>query len=65
LAVGDMFPASRGPYLGLYFVMCMILLGVNLLMTVMILHIHFKPVVVDTYRQAQHPHARKSRNCAR
>ncbi|XP_076826203.1 uncharacterized protein LOC143473203 [Clavelina lepadiformis] len=45
LAVGEMFPASTGPYLGVYFVVCMALLGLNLAMTVVVLHLHFKPVI--------------------
>ena len=46
LAVGEMFPASTGPYLGIYFVLCMGLLGINLAMTVLVLNLHFKPVIV-------------------
>nr|XP_018672842.1 uncharacterized protein LOC104266775 [Ciona intestinalis] len=57
LAVGEMFPASTGPYLGIYFVICMGLLGVNLLMTVIVLHVHFKPVVnVDPKLMKRKPH---------
>nr|XP_026689443.1 acetylcholine receptor subunit alpha-type acr-16-like [Ciona intestinalis] len=43
LTVGDMFPASTGPYLGVYFVLCMALLGINIIMTVLVLHIHHMP----------------------
>nr|CAB3230783.1 neuronal acetylcholine receptor subunit beta-3-like [Phallusia mammillata] len=43
LTVGDMFPASTGPYLGLYFVLCMAMLGLNMVMTVLILNLHHMP----------------------
>jgi len=43
LTVGDMFPASTGPYLGVYFVLCMALLGLNIIMTVLVLHLHHIP----------------------
>ena len=43
LTVGDMFPASTGPYLGVYFVLCMALLGLNIIMTVLVLHLHYIP----------------------
>jgi len=49
LAVGEMFPASTGPYLGVYFVISMALLCLNLLMTVLVLHMHFKPVVIKNH----------------
>ena len=39
-----MFPASTGPYLGVHFVLSMAILGLNLAMTVLVLHLHFKPV---------------------
>ena len=41
LTVGDMFPASTGPYLGVYFVLCMALLGLNIVMTVLVLYLHY------------------------
>ena len=44
LTVGDMFPASTGPFLGLYFVLCMALLGLNIIMTVLVLYIHYIPI---------------------
>ncbi|XP_078495011.1 uncharacterized protein LOC101242784 [Ciona intestinalis] len=43
LTVGGMFPASTGPYLGIYFVLCMTLLAINILMTVLVLHLHHMP----------------------
>jgi len=43
LTVGDMFPASTGPYLGLYYVLCMGLLGINILMNVLVLSLHYMP----------------------
>ncbi|XP_039254706.2 uncharacterized protein LOC120331651 isoform X1 [Styela clava] len=43
LTVGEMFPASTGPYLGIYFVLSMAQLGINIFMTVVVLHLHFKP----------------------
>ncbi|XP_076805164.1 5-hydroxytryptamine receptor 3A-like [Clavelina lepadiformis] len=41
LTVRDMFPASTGPYLGVYYVYCMTLLGCNIFMTVLILRLHY------------------------
>nr|XP_039258915.1 neuronal acetylcholine receptor subunit alpha-9-like isoform X1 [Styela clava] len=43
LTVGEMFPASTGPFLGVYYVLCMALLGINLFMTVLVLHLHYMP----------------------
>ncbi|CAK8681888.1 unnamed protein product [Clavelina lepadiformis] len=48
LTVGDMFPASTGPYLGLYFVLCMAQLGLNIIMTVLVLYLHHMPVAMIT-----------------
>nr|XP_039253303.1 5-hydroxytryptamine receptor 3A-like [Styela clava] len=43
LTVCEMFPASTGPYLGTYYVICIFLLAVNLLMTVLVLRLYYHP----------------------
>ncbi|CAK8683899.1 unnamed protein product [Clavelina lepadiformis] len=41
LTVSNMFPASTGPFLGIYYVICMVLLGLNIAMTILVLYLYF------------------------